>query len=241
MLVLHLHQVLDTPVMISIIIFKIAIVLLVSSLWCFFKPTSEEETIKVIIIIIKKIGSRKSPRLDGMKSDLVKQIAEEISLPLKIIFDISLHTGSAPDNLKIAKVVPIYKKDNPELFGNYKPVSVLSCFSKIIERIVYERCYDFLIKNNILYKRQYEFRNKHSTYTAVLDFMDDINKATDNKMYTAGIFMDLSKIFDTIDHEILLDKLYHYGFRGVSHAWFTNYPSNRKQMVSYNSTLSSSE
>ena len=143
--------------------------------------------------------------------------------------------------MKIAKVVPIYKKDNPELFSNYRPVSVLPCFSKIIERIVHERCYDFLTKNNILYKRQYGFRNKHSTYMAVLDFINDMNKAIDNNMYTAGIFMDLSKAFDTIDHEILLDKLYHYGFRGVSHAWFTNYLSNRKQMVSYNSTLSSSE
>ena len=75
----------------------------------------------------------------------------------------------------------------------------------------------------------------------MLDFINDMNKAIDNNMYTAGIFMDLSKAFDTIDHEILLDKLYQYGFRGVSHAWFKNYLSNRKQMVSYNSTLSSSE
>ena len=76
---------------------------------------------------------------------------------------------------------------------------------------------------------------------AVLDFINDMKKAIDNKMYTAGSFMDLSKAFDTIDHEILLDKLYHYGLRGVSHTWFTNYLSKRKQVVSYNSTLSSSE
>ena len=214
--------------MILIIICKIAIVLLV-----FFKPTNEEEIIKVI----KTLGSRKSPGHDGIKSVLVKQIAEEIALPLKIISNISLHTGSVPDDLKIAKVVPICKKDNPELFSNYRPVSVLPCFSKIIERIVHERCYDLLTKNNILYKRQYGYRNKHSTYMAVLDFINDMNKAIDNNMYTAGIFMDLSKAFDTIDHEILLDN----GFRGVSHAWFANYLSNRKQMVSYNSTLSSSE
>ena len=92
----------------------------------FFKPTIEEEIIKVI----KKLGSRKSPGHDRLKSDLVKQIAEDIALPLKIIFNISLHTGSVPDNLKIAKVVPIHKKDNPELLGNYKPVTVLPCFSK---------------------------------------------------------------------------------------------------------------
>ena len=90
----------------------------------------------------------KSPGHDGIKSDLVKQIADEISLPLKIIFNISLHIGFVPDNLKITKVVPIYiyKEDNPELLSNYRPVSVLPCFSKTIERTVHERCYDFSSK-----------------------------------------------------------------------------------------------
>ena len=137
--------------------------------------------------------------------------------------------------------MPLYKKDNPETFGNYRPVSVLPCFSKILERIMHNRCYDFLTKNNILYKKQYGFRNKHATYMAVLDFVKDISEAIDNDMYTLGIFMDLSKAFDTIDHDILLSKLYHYGFRGVSYNWFSNYLSNRKQYVSYNNVVSSNE
>ena len=136
-----------------------------------------------------------------------------------------------PDAMKVAKVVPIHKKNSPEVFGNYRPVSVLPTFSKILERIVHNRCYNFLLKNNVLYKKQYGFRNKHSTYMAVLDFVKDISEATDNNMFTLGIFMDLSKAFDTIDHNILLDKLYHYGFRGISHTWFTNYLSSRKQYV----------
>ena len=74
---------------------------------------------------------------------MIKQIAEEISLPLMIIFYISLHTSTVPEHLKMYKLVPIYKKDNPELFSNYKPVSVLPCFSKMMEQIVHKRCYDF--------------------------------------------------------------------------------------------------
>ena len=141
----------------------------------------------------------------------------------------------------MAKVVPIYKKDNPENFGNYRPVSVLPCFSKILERIMYNRCYDFITKTNVLFNKQYGFRNKHSTYMAVLDFVININHAIDNDKYTLAVFMDLSKAFDTIDLNILLSKLYHYGFRGISYDWFASYLSNRKQYVSYQNTKSSYE
>ena len=166
---------------------------------CFFKPTSEDEIMK----ILKKFGNGKSPGHDQIKIDLVKQVANEIAYPLMLIFNSSLSTGVVPDEFKIAKVIPIYKKDNPELFGNYRPVSVLPCLSKILERIVYNRSYDFLTKNEILYKKQYGFRTNHSTYMAVLDFINDVGKAIDEGMTTAGVFMDLSKAFDTIDHNTL--------------------------------------
>ena len=191
--------------------------------------------------IVNKLGTNKSPGHDGLKPDVVKKVAKEIAYPLMLIFNVSLSTGVVPDELKIAKVVPIYKKDNPELFGNYRPVSVLPCLSKILERIVYNRSYDFLCKNNILYQKQYGFRSNHSTYMAVLDFVNDISSAIDRGMKTIGIFMDLSKAFDTIDHNILLNKLSHYGFRGISYDWFQNYLCNRKQYVSYNSSKSTTE
>ena len=155
-------------------------------------------------------------------------VANEISYPLKLLFNKSLANGSVPDELNIAKVVPIYKKDSPECFGNYRPVSVLPCLSKILERIVYNRTYDFLTKNEILYKQQYGFRSNHSTYMAVLDFVNNISDAIDKDKHTIGIFMDLSKAFDTIDHNILLNKLYHYGLRGISYDWFKNYLSKQK-------------
>ena len=204
---------------------------------CFFKPTDEAEITK----LIKKLGSRKSAGHDGIKSDVIKMVANEISYPLKLLFNKSLANGSVPDELKIAKVVPIYKKDSPECFGNYRPVSVLPCLSKILERIVYNRTYDFLTKNEILYKQQYGFRSNHSTYMAVHDFVNNISDAIDKDKHTIGIFMDLSKAFDTIDHNILLNKLYHYGLRGISYDWFKNYLSNRKQFVTYNSCKSPKE
>jgi len=204
---------------------------------CFLKPTDEEEIVK----LINKLGNGKSPGHDNLKSNLVKRVAKDIAYPLSLIVNMSLSTGVVPDDLKIAKVIPIYKKENPDAFGNYRPVSVLPCLSKILERIVYNRSYDFLCKNNILYDKQYGFRTNHSTYLAVLNFVNDISKAFDEDMHTIGIFMDLSKAFDTIDHNILLSKLYHYGFRGVSYDWFVSYLSNRKQYVFYNSAISSLE
>ena len=204
---------------------------------CFLRPTDEDE----ILQIIGNLGNRKSPGHDNIKSDIVKTVAHEISYPLMILINRSLSTGKVPNDMKKAKVVPIYKKDNPEEFGNYRPVSVLPTFSKILERIVHNRCYSFLVKHNILYQKQYGFRNKHTTSMAVLDFVKNISDAIDNDKVTLGIFMDLSKAFDTIDHNILLNKLYHYGFRGISHAWFSDYLSNRKQYVQYKNVVSSNE
>ena len=206
-----------------------------STTTCFFTPTNEDEIAK----IISKLGNRKSAGHDNVKSDLIKQVTHEIAYPLSIVFNKSLSQGIVPDDFKIAKVVP--KKDNPKIFGNYRPVSVLPCLSKILERLVYKRTYEFLSKNNILYKKQYGFRTNHSTYMAVIDFIKDVSEAIDEGMNTIGIFMDLSKAFDTIDHDILLTKLYHYGFRGISYEWFRNYLTNRKQYVSYNTGKSQYE
>ena len=142
-----------------------------------------------------------------------------------------MSSGIYPDELKVAQVVPIYKNDNSQDFGNYRPVSVLPCIFKILERIVYNRSYEFLSKNHLLYKKQYGFCTDHSTYMAVINFTNSVTKAINQNMNSVGILMDA---FDTIDHDILLSKLYHYGFRGIPQEWFSSYLSNRKQFVSYN-------
>ena len=189
----------------------------------FMKPIIAKEIVK----IISKFNQNKSPGHDGIGNLIVKNVAHIVSRPLADIFNLSLSTGSVPEQLKIAKVIPIYK------ISNYRPVSVLPCFSKILERLVFNRCMNYIDKNNLLNEKQFGFRPNHSTYMAMIELVDKIANAVERNETTVGIFLDLSKAFDTINHDILLYKLEYYGFRGVVLDWFKSYLSNRKQFVRY--------
>ena len=145
-----------------------------------------------------------------------------------------LITGMVPDRLKNAKITPTYKAEDPMEFANYRPISILPILSKILEEIVLKRLVDFLNEHNILNKSQFGFRKHHSTTLALIDLIDNISNSLDNKDYTIGVFLDLSKAFDTINHKILLDKLSYYGIRGLPLIWFTNYLSHRQQFVNFN-------
>ena len=105
------------------------------------------------------------------------------------------------------EVIPIYKAKDKEQLNNYRPISLLPTISKILENIIHKRLYHFLLTQSIFYPSQYGFRQKHSTTHAIHEFIDETMTSFDNKKTTLGVFLDLSKAFDTIDHNILLKKL----------------------------------
>ena len=134
--------------------------------------------------------------------------------------------------LKIASAIPIFKKDSKLIVSNYRPISLLSNINKILEKLMFTRVYEFLEKHKCIYKLQFGFRSKHSTNHALINITETIRSALDSKKVAAGIFVDLQKAFDTVNHEILVQKLNHYGVRGTVNKWFLSYLSNRSQSVS---------
>ena len=158
---------------------------------------------------------------------LFKDIKDEITHPLSIIFNKSLEEWVFPTSMKLAEVVPLFKSGSRSALNNYRPISLLPTISKLLEKTVYSRTYKFLTKHDILFKSQYGFRKKHSCQHAVTELIGEICKSMDQGKHTIALFIDLSKAFDTIDHDILFQKLHHYGIRGPALSWFKSYLHNR--------------
>ena len=131
---------------------------------------------------IKTLKSKKSSGYDEISSDVIKHISPLIFDPLKYIFNLSLEKGIFPDQLKIAKVTPLFKKGDNASMDNYRPISVLPCFSKMLERIIYNRFYTFFIENDILYEKQFGFQKQHSTEHAIIHLVNDIFKSFDSNL-----------------------------------------------------------
>ena len=130
-------------------------------------------------------------------------------------------------------MTPLIKKGDNALMDNYRPISVLPCFSKILERIIYNRLSSFFSENNILYKKQFGFQKQHSTDHAIVYLVNKILKSFENNCYTLGAFIDLTRAIDTVDHNILLKKLFRYGVRANTLKLLQSYLHNRKQYIAY--------
>ena len=136
--------------------------------------------------------------------------------------------------LKTAKVIPVHKKDSKLDCNNYHPISLLPNIDKILEKLLYNRITKLLNNNNLIYPLQFGFQHNYSTNYALINLTDDIRKNLDEGKVGCGIFGDLQKVFDTVDHNILLAKLEHYGIPGVVNDWFKSYLSDRRQFLSIN-------
>ena len=172
----------------------------------YLDPVTEKEIDKIILNFRDS-----SAGWDELKPTVVKSIHCCIKSPLRHIYNLSFRTGIFPDELKIANVAPIFKSGDEMIFSNYRPVSVLPVFSKIIERLMYNRLVKFINDNDLLYKYQFGFQKGRSAHMALIILIDNISEALENGDCVIGIFLDFSKAFDTVDHIILLQKLYFYG------------------------------
>jgi hypothetical protein len=199
----------------------------------FFSPTNEEEIDNVIAKL-----KNSSPGFDEIEMKLIRHVKHDILSPLTHIFNQSFSMGIVPDHFKTAKVIPVYKTGDKANFSNYRPISILPAFSKILEKLAYKRIINYLDVNNILSESQYGFREGHSSDLAIQALSEKFYDIIDNDECMIGIFLDLSRAFDTLSHNILIRKLYYYGIRGTALDWVSNYLSGRKQFVSYNNSKS---
>ena len=183
---------------------------------------------------LSKLNENKSSGPDNLKPKLAKLCKDQFVKPLTLLFNKSIKNAAYPSEFKLAKVIALYKKNSRMLPSNYRPISLLNCFNKILERVIYNQMMKFIDKHKILYINQYGFRAGFSTTLALIDVIDTIKFALDRNEYAIGIFLDLEKAFDTIDHNILLNKLEYYGFRGHVNTYIKSYLNNRKQYTRVN-------
>lgn len=181
--------------------------------------------------IVAKSKDKTSTDCDGIDMIIVKKSIDSLIKPFTYICNLSFSTGVFPQRMKMARVIPLFKTGNKHEFTNYRPVSLLSQFSKVLEKLYVQRLDSFIEKNNLLSESQYGFRSNRSTALALMKITEEISTAIDNHKHTIGVFIDLKKAFDTIHHTILISKLNNYGIRGVVLDWLISYLHNRQQYV----------
>jgi hypothetical protein len=181
---------------------------------------------------------KSSVDIDGISNKLIKFIKFEIATPLVHLFNLSFKTGKFPSKLKKSRTVPIFKAGDVLKCDNYRPISLLSSISKILEKAVANRLVNHLGDNNLLYRGQFGFQAKISTVHHLLKLTNYVTEQLNNKNFTVGIFLDLKKAFDVVSHKILLKKLKNLCIDGVVHQWFASYLEGRTQCVEIDGELS---
>ena len=192
------------------------------------KPVTEDFVYKQIL----NLNPVKSTGLDDIPARFIRDGAPVLKIPITYIVNLSITTATVPDDMKVARVKPLYKKNSSLEAGNYRPVSILSVVSKILEKSVYTQLVHFLDENNILFEFQSGFRSKFSTDTCLIHLFDYIKSNTSKGLFTGMLLLDLQKAFDTVDHDILCKKLEVIGVISVD--WFKSYLVDRKQFVQVN-------
>lgn len=189
--------------------------------------------------IIKGFSNNKTAGPDKLTFKIIKNISQYILKPLCDIFNLCFHTAYFPKALKESVVIPIYKNGDKESVNNYRPISIISNLGKILEKAIYTRLLSFINDNGILSPKQFGFRSGKSTQDAICFLTDKIYKALDNSIPCMSIFLDLAKAFDTVDHDLLFQKLERYGIRGLPLRLIKSYFSNRKQRTKIGDNYSS--
>ena len=180
----------------------------------------------------KRLKQKKAAGFDDLSSSIVIDAYDSLENILFHVFKVSIKQGIFPDSPNIAKVIPIFKTGAKGNVSNYRPISSLPVFSKVLERIICNRVYNHLDSKGLLFEKQFGFQRNNSTEHAILQLTQDITSSFEKGQYTLGVFIDLSKAFDTVDHQILNKKLQYYGIDGTALEWFKSYLINRKQYIS---------
>ena len=189
-----------------------------------------------VVNVINSLNNS-SPGWDGIPSRLAKRVLHSYIKPLTLLINKSFCDGIFPDELKLAKVIPIYKSGSIMELSNYRPISVLNIFSKIFERLMCNKLIQFFYQYNVLYQNQFGFRQGHSTHNALITLVDSITKFLDYGDIVIGVFIDIKKAFDTVNHKILLKKYTIMEFVGM-YLTGESYLTNRSQMVLFNGKIS---
>ena len=201
----------------------------------------KNETTKSISKLFDNLKSNVATGIDNLNAKLVKDSKNTILEYLTQIINLSFETSVFPDCMKTAIISPIFKEGNPDDITNYRPISILPIISKIFERAAANQIVDFLEKNNLLNKNQHAYRKSHSTETCLFELMSDLYKNLDQKLYVAVAKLDLSKAFDSISHDLLLQKMQSLGMENPTIKWLKSYLSNRKQITQFKNYTSTNE